>query len=565
MSELSEILPSYTSNSGSVIPMSLTLRAGALLLLPLLTVLGCSSSAPPSTAPVVTAAIAGAPSSASEPRACDRAMVSLFATLRSPVHIDAYVPRGLPKVDAFVKSLREALIHHADASKGMLDVRIIDSMSEGARESAKNAGLEEIAFAKATDEAAQTTGFLGLAFAYSGEKETIPMLLPEDRRGIDFWIGSTIRELQGRAHHLTSRFGVLTGKKELKLSEQNLLPRDGDNVSPSILSVFNAALPIYKFEDVDLRRGDASIKTDLDGLLITQPGEALTERELRRIDQFLMLGNKALVIFAGAVNIKPYDPSMSVEFDTRGLTRLLDGYGIEMKSDTILDWWTSMGVETRTGAGESRTSRLPSIVVTTDPLAPSTMREGDNGSFLDGSFIGFFRLSPLSFPFPSTLVPHPEKQPDARMRVVARSTSKATAEAPGSLSLKALSELKPQGEQRERAMAIALEGRVRSAFAGVQEAGVDAPAESSGRARVLVLASPQFLTNPLARAGNTEPLPPQMAMMSSPSRGNEGLRAIGRGYARTYLTLTISALKKTLDWAVIDDDLAACIAEPLER
>jgi hypothetical protein len=492
-------------------------------------------------------------------------MVELFATLRSPVHIDAYFPRGLPKVDAFVKSLREALHRLGDASKGMLDVRIIDSTSEGAREAARNAGLEELAFAKETDEAAPTTGFLGLAFEYSGERETIPMLLPEDRLGVDFWIGSTIRELRDRADHRQSRFGVLTGKKELKLSEQNLIPREGGHGGPSILSVFDRATPLYKFEDVDLRRGDAAIKTDLHGLLVTQPGEALTERELRRIDQFLMLGNKALVIFAGAVNIKPYDPTMSVELDTRGLTRLLDGYGIEMKSDAIFDWATSMAVETIPSAGKPWRFRVPSIVVATDPLAPSTLREGDNGSFLDGSFIGFFRLSPLSFPFPSTLVPHPEKQPDAQMRVVARSSSKATAEAPVSLSMQAPTELKPQAEQRERAMAIALEGRVRSAFAGRPEAGIDTPAESSGRARVLVIASSQFLTNPLARAGNTEPLPPQVAVMSSPSGGSEGLRTLGRGYAHSYLTSTTLALKKTLDWAVIGDDLAACVTEPLGR
>jgi Regulator of ribonuclease activity B len=96
MSELSEILPSYTRNSGPVIPPSLTRRAGALILLPLLTVLGCGSCAPPTTDLVITAAVAGTPSSASEPRASDRAMDAPrkpdpIAPSAEPAH-----PGGLP-------------------------------------------------------------------------------------------------------------------------------------------------------------------------------------------------------------------------------------------------------------------------------------------------------------------------------------------------------------------------------------------------------------------------------------------------------------------------------------
>ncbi len=74
--------------------------------------------------------------------------------------------------------------------------------------------------------------------------------------------------------------------------------------------IIEQALPFYKFEDVDLQNGDAEINKELVGLIITQPGKDFTEKELRRIDQFLMLGNKSVAIFASAVNLKANDATM---------------------------------------------------------------------------------------------------------------------------------------------------------------------------------------------------------------------------------------------------------------
>ena len=47
---------------------------------------------------------------------------------------------------------------------------------------------------------------------------------------------------------------------------------------------------------VDLKGGDIAVDENLDGLIITQPGKDLTEKELRRIDQFVMKGKSLAVI-----------------------------------------------------------------------------------------------------------------------------------------------------------------------------------------------------------------------------------------------------------------------------
>jgi hypothetical protein len=77
---------------------------------------------------------------------------------------------------------------------------------------------------------------------------------------------------------------------------------------------------------------------------------------------------------------------------------------------------------------------------------------------------------------------------------------------------------------------------------------------------VLVIASPQFLANPLARAGNPPPTPPQMAMMGAMG-GDKSLQMVAMPYAQRYMTNTILAFKNLLDWMSGDSDLVAVSAK----
>jgi hypothetical protein len=115
-------------------------------------------------------------------------------------------------------------------------------------------------------------------------------------------------------------------------------------------------------------------------------------------------------------------------------------------------------------------------------------------------------------------------------------------------------------------MAIALEGKIKSAFAGKEPPIKDlaVPAESKDKARLLVISSSQFLANPFARAGNAPPMPPQMMMMGGMG-GDEDLQAIAGPYAGSYLTTTILAFKNILDWMGGDSDLIAASAKLLQE
>lgn len=482
--------------------------------------------------------------------------------LKQELQIDVYVTRGLPKQEAFIQDLTDMMNEYEQSSGGKLHYTIIEAKTDEQRAAAKEAGLQEAAFGEGSetgqDQATITRGFMGIAFKYGSEKEAIPILSPDQSQGLEFWITNKIRELRDRADELNQKFGILTGKDEIKLSDSNLIAaQQGRGGGPNMKGIIEQALPFYKFEDVDLKGGETEINKELVGIIITQPGKEFTEKELRRLDQFLMLGNKALTIFAGAVNIKAADASMKATLNTWGLEKLLDGYGVEMKKEAILDWSRSLSIPVQSQSGQMMWFRAPGIL-----QLQEDSRFEEKEQILDASFAGFFRLGELAFPFPSTLVPHPEKQPEATLKVIARSTPKTTIDASENIDMKFSTDWKPKGEYAQRAIAVTLEGKIKSAYGGQEGLGITAPAESADKSRVLVISASQFLANPFARAGNAPPMPPQMQMMGGMG-GDEDLQMLSQPYAQKYLTNTILALKNTLDWMAGDSTLLAASAKLL--
>src|SRR4051794_9272151 len=238
--------------------------------------------------------------------------------LSKELEVDVYVTRGLPKHEAFIQDLTDMMNEYERAGNGKFHYTLIEPKTDEERAKAKEAGLQEAAFGEGSktgkDQALISKGFMGISFKYGSEKEAIPILSPDQSQGLEFWITNKIREIRDRADNKSQKFGVVTGKDEIKLSESNLVAAQGGRGGgPNMKGILEQALPFYKFEDVDLQNGDAEINKELAGILVTQPGKDFTEKELRRIDQFLMLGNKSAVFFAGAVNVKANDASMKAE------------------------------------------------------------------------------------------------------------------------------------------------------------------------------------------------------------------------------------------------------------
>ncbi|MGA3119145.1 MAG: GldG family protein [Polyangiaceae bacterium] len=483
---------------------------------------------------------------------------ALLRSMKQDLSVDAYVTKGLPKLDAFVRDLRDLLQEYLNASGGKFHYTIIEPKDEDTKKKAKDAGLVEQPFGEATDEKeAVTEGYMGLVLRYGEQQDVIKFLPPDRTDGLEFWITNKIREIRDKGDDIHHKIGVLTGHDEIKPSESNLAPSSMGKFAMQTIVTQN--FPFYTFQDVDLKGGDVSVPDELDGLLVTQPGKDISEKELRRIDQFVMKG-KSLALFASAVNVKANDASMDASLNLHGLDKLLGGYGIDVDRDVVLDLWHHVRLIVPTMGGMASAELQAILDVQDDP------RFSGSEQLVDTSFPCLFRVQDLAVPFASSLTLKADKQPGAKMRVVARSSPFSVHLTGDSVDLKPFQKWsgKLKGlKQEQYTIGADVEGTLKSAFAGGGEnQGIDAPAESTKPARVFLLSSSQFLANPLARAGNGPDMG-QYGMMMPNLGGDEQLIALAGPYTQQFVTGSILVFKNTLDWLSGDTDLLAVSAKLL--
>jgi ABC-type uncharacterized transport system involved in gliding motility auxiliary subunit len=484
----------------------------------------------------------------------------LVESLKDPIQVEAYITKGSAQLDTFVRDLVDLLKEYERGGKGKFKFTLIEAKTEEQREAAKEAGLQEMAFQEASatgeDQASIAQGFMGLVLKYRSEKGAIPQLHPSRAEGLEFWITNKIREVRDKADDIKHKIGVVTGKDELKLSDQNLVPKQGKGGSPSIQTILEQAFPFYKLEEVTIAE-DKEIDKDFVGLIITQPRKDYTEKELRRVDEFLMRGGKSLVVLASAVTLKPQDATMSASLELHGLDKLLLGYGIDMKKNAVLDFGAQFRLPIVTQTGAVSSIRHPGIAhVINDP------RFNEDEKPLDAGFAAFFRMDELAFPFPSSLELLPDKQPKDGVKIypVARTTTNATVLTDATIDMKLKPDWKPKPPYKQHIIAAVAEGKLKSSFAGSPAEGVKPNERAPQDSRVLVISASQFVTNPFAFAGNGPDLGGQFAMFGAVG-GDPQLQMIAQPYAQRYLTATILSVKNTLDWMSGDTDLLATSAK----
>ena len=193
---------------------------------------------------------------------------NLLRSMKQQLQVDAYVSRGLPKLDAFVRDLRDLLQEYKNAGAGKFDYALIEAKDEDQRKKAKDAGLVEQPFGEASDtdeKAAVTQGFMGLVFKYGEQQDVIKFLPPDRTDGLEFWVTNKIREIRDKGDDIHHKIGVLTGHDELKPTDNNLVPSQMGKFS--MQGIITQNFPFYTFQDVDLKGGESEISDELDGLM----------------------------------------------------------------------------------------------------------------------------------------------------------------------------------------------------------------------------------------------------------------------------------------------------------
>ena len=483
----------------------------------------------------------------------------LLKHMKQHMEVTAYVTRGLPRLDAFIRALTTTLEGFKAAANGEgFGYTVTEARTTNDVQFAKAAGLEEIELTENLDgSGGSVAGFMGLRFFYGTEVDVIPLSsLIYDVEGLDVWLTGKVRDLVASQDDQVFRIGLLTGHHEAKLSEDNILPkwhhrgRTADGVN--LQQVFRDKFPFYNLIEVDLKGGSTGVPEDLDGLLITQPTGDYSDQELRRIDDFVMRG-KRLAVAASAVNVKAGDLSMTATLETHGLERLLTGYGIELSKDVVLDFGSPMQVSLQNDNMQTVGTMSMAAVPQLQDNPRTSIKVGE--PMLNKKSEIFARLSPLLFPYPSSLTLRPERQPEARVQVLARTSTRALSVRESGTSLHARSENAITKNMHGEAafysqfnLAALVEGSLRSAFRSAV-----APEKSSRPASVLVISSAQLFTNPLVRA-----LPKRSSARTPKAGGEEEMQRAAWGYADIAFRgtpNTFLAYKNILDWLSADADL----------
>src|SRR5580704_9249517 len=115
----------------------------------------------------------------------------MLKSMKQTLTIDAYITRGLPKLDAFVRDLRDLLQEYKNAGGSKFEYNLIEVKDdEKKKEEAEKAGLKPMLLneSESDEKLGLTQGYMGLVFKYGVEKDVIPVLSPDNNQGLEFWI-----------------------------------------------------------------------------------------------------------------------------------------------------------------------------------------------------------------------------------------------------------------------------------------------------------------------------------------------------------------------------------------
>jgi hypothetical protein len=504
----------------------------------LLSTLAACGGTPPSPVDVHVAAaksVAAAPQAKARTRP-SAASKRILASAGTKVSATAFVSTGAPRYDAIARSLRMLFKDYEAAVPGAVSFSLVRVDGDPARERAKAADLDEHEFEDEAEAKKTPAGYAGLVLEQGETKERINFLAFDDDDELEYWISEKLREVVARTHGTKWTIGIPTGHDESHLDGAHLLP-SMTGQKPSLRSIFHQFFPMYVFADVDLGK---PIAGTVDALLVTQPARDYTDAELRAVDAFALSG-KPVAIVAGAANIAAGDRTMKAAMSTHRLDALTAGWGIEMKRNVLLDHGRSFSVRVATSEGDKEL---------TFPAFPEVTREDRLGSerLLDPRFAPFFRIPAVPMPFASELVLHPDKQPRAQLRAIARSTPKTTRETGETVDLTPLGKHEPHGTPAVATIAALAEGELASAFD---------PSRRAKAAHVFVLASSGFFVNPFARATAADLPPGQIGPFSS-SSDDDAIEQIGMPYAQNHVASMILVAKNLLDW-MTDPAVGECL------
>ena len=434
----------------------------------------------------------------------------LASSLSDHMEIRAYFSSEVPPQHASTERyVRDLLSEYRDSSGGKISVRFIDPKEDEEKQAAERDGVVRV-----QDQVLQADSFSvqesyrGVSFHYLGETRAIPRI--DGTAGLEYEITQTIKELTGEK----VKIGVLKG-------------HDGPSISQGLATI-KELLPTYDMEEVDATK---EINQELRALLIVHPETAITETELRYIDQYVMRGG-SLGVFGGTLKVDIASGAPTAVPQDSGINKLLEKWGVEIDDSIVAD-------------AQCGRARLPTqfgiaIPVPYPPVPIVVLDEKQE------EHPAMFHLNQVGMPYTAALKLNDNLKGDSEVKVteLANSSKQSWLMTGESIDLKSRERWQVPGYDGPYAMAVALEGKLPSAFAVAASSSEEseankivAPERAEKPVHVLVMGAGFFMRD--------EFLP----------KPSEGARAVGGGVA---FALNV------VDWLANDDDLIAIRAKTIE-
>ena len=405
--------------------------------------------------------------------------------LTDTLEITAYFTEDLPPPhNATERYVRDLLTEYEVASGGKIVVRYVNPDSDEEKEQAEEDGVPEVRNRVfEDDEVTERLGFRGLVMRYLNQKEVIPVV--QNTAGLEYELTMRLKKMVGDKRPI----GILANSEGVNLTKG--------------LTRLRGWLPTYDLREVN---ADSEIDDELAALLIVEPAAALSDTQLRRVNQYVMNGG-SLGIFGGSMKIGLEGAEPTATAVDSGLNQLLRSWGVEIQEDVVADARCELApLRTRFGVMAVRYPAVPSVM-----FDPELSKEHP----------AIFRLDAAPVPFASSLKLTNRLRDDREVEstTLARSSEDTWLLSGENIPLRIRplqewgNDLRAAESSEGSALVVAIEGKLPSAFGGSSESSaegsepsnVTAPSRAATKVRVLVSGSASFLRDEfLPEAGGDE-------------------------------------------------------------
>ncbi|MCE2415586.1 Gldg family protein [Candidatus Poribacteria bacterium] len=414
-----------------------------------------------------------------------KATKNVLDTLDDIVTITAYFSTNPAEVGQIRRDVRDVLDEYNAFSKRLqIDFVNPADFDDGQKQELRFKGIPEVQINVVKKDKAEIANvYMGVSIGYSGKEEILPVV--RSTANLEYELTSTILKVTTKE---AKTVGFLTGHGEFDINNQN------HQQFRQLLD--KSAQGQYNLTSVSLQDGKA-VDDSVATLVVAGAQQPLTERDKYEIDQFIMRGGRAIFL-VDPIQMQP--GTLQGSPLSTGLNDLLEHYGVKLGNNLLLD------------ARFHDTARFQQGFMTVIQPYPYFVKIVKPNFSMEHSITN--QLEVLTLPWTSSLEMVPK---DGITATPLAKTSEAGRSIQGYYNLMPNAPIPPNAESQVYTVAVALEGKFKSFYAGkeipsistptgadlteggetptpVQDSGIRDTKTESEQTQIVVVGTAQFLT-----------------------------------------------------------------------